>query len=150
VRNTVQYKARCVSRGFNQIEGKDYKETYSLVVNFRSMQTLLTISAYFNYEIHQLDYDAGFLSVSLKEEVSIYPIGTFDSRVKPGEVYKLHKTLYGLKKPPREWWMLLRDTQKSLDWTQTLVDQCIFYRDKPTGRESCGLCVSFLEITTRA
>lgn len=75
------FKSRLVCRGFNQVYGIDYLETYSPVANFRSIQILLTVAISKDYEIHQLDYDAAFLNASIKEEVYVTPVGNFDSRV---------------------------------------------------------------------
>jgi hypothetical protein len=40
-----------VAKGFKQIQGIDYDETFSPVVMLKSIQILLTIVAYFDYEI---------------------------------------------------------------------------------------------------
>ena len=144
VRMTTQNKARFVCRGFNQIAGVDFNETYSPVANFKSIKTLLTICANRNYEIHQLDYDAAFLNADIKEEVYVEPIPGLDDRVQPGYVYKLLKTLYGLKQSPREWWMLIRQELLKLNWKQTLTDQCIFFREKPAGTEYLAIYVDDL------
>ncbi len=128
VRGTTQYKARCVGRGFCQVNGLDYQETYSPVAKFNSILTLLTVAAHYDYEIHQLDYDAAFLNAQLKEEVYIQPLGNLDPKLPPNHVYKLHKTLYGLKQSSRERWLLLRDTLKDVGWSQLFTDQCVFKR----------------------
>lgn len=140
VRNTVKYKARVVMRGFNQIHGVDFHETYSPVASFKSIKTLLTIGAHLDYEIHQL----AFLNASIKEEVYLKPIGSSDTRLAPNMVYRLRKTLYGLRQSPREWWLLLKDTLSRLQWIPTLTDQCVFFRDKPTGREYLAVYVDDL------
>ena len=54
-RETVRYKARLVAKGFTQQYGIDYLETYAPVVQLGSLQILLAIAAYNNYEIHQGD-----------------------------------------------------------------------------------------------
>jgi hypothetical protein len=40
-----------VVKGFKQIHGIDYDETFSPVMILNSVQILLAIAAYFNYEI---------------------------------------------------------------------------------------------------
>lgn len=111
VRNTIQHKARSVVRGFNQKAGIDYNDIYSPVASFKSILALLTVGASKDYEIHQMDFDAAFLNATIKEEVYVEPIRNFDSRVPDRHVHKLHKTLYGLKQSPREWWLLLQDSR---------------------------------------
>jgi hypothetical protein len=50
-RNVHIYKARMVVKGFKQIHGIDYDKTFSPVVMLKSIQVLLAIAAYFDYEI---------------------------------------------------------------------------------------------------
>jgi hypothetical protein len=49
--NVHIYKASLVVKGFKQIHGIDYDETFSLVMMLKSVQILLAIAAYFDYEI---------------------------------------------------------------------------------------------------
>jgi hypothetical protein len=44
--NMTVYKARLVMKGFQQIQGVDYDETFSLVVMLKSIRILLAIDAY--------------------------------------------------------------------------------------------------------
>ena len=128
VRELIQFKARLVVRGFCQVAGIDYKEIYSPVANFKSILMLLTLGASQDLEIHQMDFNAAFLNASIKEDVYVEPVGTYDGRVPPNHVYKLKKTLYGLKQSPREWWLLLEKSLRNVGWTPTLTDNCVFFR----------------------
>ena len=38
-----KYKARFVARGFSQIEGIDYEETFALVARYSSIRTILSL-----------------------------------------------------------------------------------------------------------
>ena len=49
--NVHIYKARLVTKGFRQIQGVDYDETFSPVVMLKSIRIVLAIAAYFDYEI---------------------------------------------------------------------------------------------------
>ena len=49
--NVSVYKARLVVKGFRQIHGIDYDETFSSVVMIRSIRIILAITAYYDYEI---------------------------------------------------------------------------------------------------
>jgi hypothetical protein len=49
--NVHIYKARLVVKGFKQIHAIDYDETFSSVMMLKSVQILLAIAAYFDYEI---------------------------------------------------------------------------------------------------
>ena len=65
------YKARLVAKGFSQRQGIDYDETFSLVAMLKSIQILLAIVAYYDYEILQMDVKTVFLNSNLKEEVYV-------------------------------------------------------------------------------
>ena len=45
------YKVKLVVKGYSQCEGIDYQETFSSVAILKSIHTLLTIVAYYDYEI---------------------------------------------------------------------------------------------------
>ena len=47
------YKARIVAKGFRQVQGVDYDESFSLVSMLESVQIMLAIAAF--YEIWQMD-----------------------------------------------------------------------------------------------
>jgi hypothetical protein len=49
--NVHIYNARLVAKGFKQIHGIDYDETFSPAAMLKYVRILLTIAAYFNYEI---------------------------------------------------------------------------------------------------
>jgi hypothetical protein len=44
-----------MAKGFKQIHGIDYDETFSPVAMLKSIWILLAIAAYFDYEIWQMD-----------------------------------------------------------------------------------------------
>ncbi|XP_052874527.1 uncharacterized mitochondrial protein AtMg00820-like [Gossypium arboreum] len=49
--NVQTYKGRLVAKGFRQIHGVDYDETFSPIAMFKSSRILLTIVAFHDYEI---------------------------------------------------------------------------------------------------
>jgi hypothetical protein len=49
--NVTVYKAQLVTKGFRQIQGVEYDETFSPVVILKSIRILLAVAAYFDYEI---------------------------------------------------------------------------------------------------
>jgi transposase InsO family protein len=96
-----RYKARLVARGFKQVYGIDYEETYSPVVKFPSIRLLLSLAASEDMEILQFDIKTAFLYGELEEEIFMtQPEGYEEGR---GLVCHLQKSLYGLKQSPRQW-----------------------------------------------
>ena len=64
-----RYKARLVAKGFDQEDGVDYTETFTLVIKPTTIRVILTLAVHFNRSIHQLDVSNAFLHGSLLEEV---------------------------------------------------------------------------------
>ena len=90
-------KARLVAQGYSQEEGIDYEETFSPIAMLKSIQIMLAIVAYHDYEIWQMDVKTAFLNGHLEEEVYMSKPKGFVSSEKPNQVSKLKKSIYGLK-----------------------------------------------------
>lgn len=99
-----RYKARLVARGFIQIYGIDYSETFAPTLKFELLRMLLAFAAYHNLLVHQMDVPNAYLKGDLQED--IYMEISQGLNVPPGYesyVLKLNKGLYGLKQSGREW-----------------------------------------------
>ncbi|GJZ56784.1 retrotransposon protein, putative, ty1-copia subclass [Tanacetum coccineum] len=62
------YKARLVAKGFTQTPVIDYEETFSSIADIRAIRILIAITAFYDYEIWQMDVKAAFLNGYLNEE----------------------------------------------------------------------------------
>jgi hypothetical protein len=102
-------KARLVGKGYTQVEGLDFGETYAPVARLESIRILLAYATHHDFKLHQMDVKSAFLNGPLQEEVYVeQPPGFEDSKF-PNHVYKLHKALYGLKQTLRAWYECLKD-----------------------------------------
>ena len=57
----LKYKARLVARGFSQVEGVDFTETFAPVIRFQSLRMLLAKANKEGMFIHQMDVKTAFL-----------------------------------------------------------------------------------------
>ena len=62
-----RYKARLVARGFSQVQGIDYEETFSPVVRLNSIHILLSMAFNYAWPLHQLDVSNAFIYGDLTE-----------------------------------------------------------------------------------
>ena len=97
----IRNKARLVVKGYNQMEGIDYDETYALVARLEAIRLLIAYAAYKGFKLYQMDVKTAFLNEYLNEEVFVEQTPGFEDTTKPHHVYKLDKALYGLKQTPR-------------------------------------------------
>jgi len=93
--NVAKYKACLVARGFSQIHGVDYGETYSHVVKITSIRVLLALATQLDLEVHQFDVKFVFLHGLLDAEVYMELPKGLKERGRIGLVCKLLKALYG-------------------------------------------------------
>jgi len=98
-------KARLVSKGYAQVEGIDFEETYAPVARMESIRMILAYACSKNIKVHQIDVKPTFLNGELEEEAYIeQPEGFAEKR---DYVFRLRKAVYGLKQAPRAWYARL-------------------------------------------
>jgi hypothetical protein len=105
-------KGRLVAKGYSQVKGLDFDETYALVARLESIRILLAYATYHGFKLYQMDVKSAFLNGPIKEEVHVEQPPGFEDSDYPSHVYKLSTALYGLKQAPRfqEHGMIARET----------------------------------------
>ena len=66
-----KHKARFVARGFSQVEGIDYDETFAPVARYSSIRSMLALSTQMGWKIHQMDVKTSFPNGDIEEVVYI-------------------------------------------------------------------------------
>jgi hypothetical protein len=126
-----RYKARLVARGFSQVPGMDYNETFSPVLRITSFRALLAIAAQFHLFVYQMDVRTTFLHDDLHEEIYMEQPPTYTSKDHPDYVCKLVKSLYGLKQSPRQWYERFTTCMSNLGYTRFQSDPNVYSRNGP-------------------
>jgi hypothetical protein len=74
--------------------GIDFDKTFTLVIKWGLIKSMILIVAHHGWSIHQLDVKMAFLNGNLKEEVYIWWPQGFLEPWKENMVYKFNKALY--------------------------------------------------------
>jgi hypothetical protein len=105
----IRNKSRLVAKGYAQVEGFDFDETFAPVDRLESIRILLAYVTHHGFKLFQMDVKSTFLNRPIKEEVYVEQPPNFEYVKCPNHVFKLNKALYGLKQAPRAWSECLRD-----------------------------------------
>ena len=90
-----RYKTHLVEKGFTQQYGINYDKTFSLVSQIKSIRTILSLVAFYDYELFQMDVKIAFLNGNLYEDIYMeQPLGFI---VDENKVCKLERSIYGFK-----------------------------------------------------
>ena len=124
----MTFKSRLVAKGFKQSHGIDYVETFSPVVMLKSIRILLAITAYYDYEIWQMDVKTVFLNGNLLEDVYMtQPEGFVDPKY-PNRVCKIQRSIYGLKQASRSWNLRFDEAIKEIGFMKNEDEPCVVRR----------------------
>ena len=121
------YKARYVAKGYSQVEGIDYHETFSPTARMETVRSLVQLSCQNDLLLHQMDVKSAYLHAPIEEEIYIRIPPGYESE-NPKQVWKLSKSLYGLKQSGRNWNMTLHEHLKDHEFIQSKSDPCLFIR----------------------
>jgi hypothetical protein len=127
-----RYKARVVARGDHQRKGVDFGETYAPTARMSHVRLTLAYAAKHGLDVYQMDVRTAFLGSVLHEEVYMRPppgwerLGSRRSAAGGKRVWRLVKSLYGLKQSPYEWYHTLRVFLVELGFVVSRVDGGFF------------------------
>ena len=98
---------------------------------------MLTIAAYYDYEIWQMDVKTAFLNGYLKVELyMMQPEGFVDPK-NANKVCKLQRSIYGLVQASRSWNIRFDELIKAFGFMQTYGEACVY-------KKVSGSSVAFL------
>ena len=93
-----------MAKGFSQIKGIDYKETFAPAACLELVRTVLALAASMDWEINQFDIKTTFLHGELTEDIYMEQPKGRKVAGKETWVCKLQKLMYGLKQARRCWY----------------------------------------------
>ena len=123
-----KYKARFVACGFTQKEVIYYDKTFSLVVRYTTIRTIISLATIFRWKLHQMDVKTTFLNGKIEEEVYIEQPEGFVTHGKKTHVCKLKKALYGLKHVSRVWYARMDGFLHSLGFSKSTADSNLYFK----------------------
>ena len=123
-------KARLCVRGFQQIEGVDYDDTYSPVVAWSTVRLLLILSILQNLKTKQIDFTLAFVHAPVNN-------GTYVEMPKQyemdGMVLELNKNLYGLCDAPANFFYHLKGELEKRGFEPCKESEPCLFINKDTG-----------------
>ena len=131
-----KYKARLVARGFTQIHGVDYTETYAPVARLASFRLLLAMANRNGWAADSFDFDSAYLNSILPDDEVIYleQPKDYPQGDPKKHVLRLRKALYGLKQAAKSWYDSLKEALESLGFKRTDADHGVFIKKWADGR----------------
>jgi hypothetical protein len=93
----IRNKSWLVAKGYSQVEGLNFEETFALIARLESIRMLLVYVTHHDFNVYQMDVKSAFLNGLIKEKVYVEQSLGIENEEYPNHVSKLHKTLYELK-----------------------------------------------------
>ena len=125
-----KYKACLVAKGYSQVQGVDYDDTYTPIARLSSLCTILVIAAHNDWDVEVFDFHLAFLNGKLSKGEDIYmqlPEGYTTSGKYTQPVTKLNVALYGSKQGTLRWYQELSKSLGKLGLTRVHADWGVFY-----------------------
>ena len=93
-----------------------------------SLRIIMAIVAHFDLELNHMDVRIAFLNGDLVEDVYMSQPISFEEVGKEHMVCKLHKSIFGLKKGSRQWYLKFDEVVTANGFKENIVDQCIYMK----------------------
>lgn len=123
----VKFKCRLVARGFEQETDCNLNDLYAPVARLPTLRCFIAVATKLNLPLYQMDICSAFLNGEIKDEV--YMLLPKDFTIDDDDestVYRLNKSIYGLKKSPKSWNEKFNSVIKKEGFVQSCNDFCLF------------------------
>ena len=136
---STRYKGRIVVKGYVQIPGVDFTESFAPVATDTSICTVFAITLYKQVWVCELiDVEAAFLEADLDEDIymewpeGILEFGFENEATTTKNCILLEKAMYGTVQAARQWFKKLLACLVKVGLTQSKIDPCVFYLKRGT------------------
>jgi hypothetical protein len=147
-----RYKARLVAYGNQQREGEDFvfEELFAPVLKYKTLRLMCAMAAQYNMHLHKLDVKTAFLNGELEEEIYLHPPkGTRVPYGQQGKVWRVRKSLYGLRQAPRKWNEQIHTFLVSLGFKRLESDYGLYVRGRGERMELVSVYVDDLLVAAK-
>ena len=133
--SVFKHKARLVVKGFSQVAGVDYGETFAPVARHDTIRLLLGLAGHLGWKVYHLDVKSAFLNGILQEEIYVQQPDGFKISGEEHKVYKLHKALYGLKQAPRAWYSRIDSHLTQVGFKRSESEATLYLKEEVDGQQ---------------
>jgi hypothetical protein len=125
---TPRFKARFVGKGYTQIHGIDYDETFAPVIKSTSARIIFSQATSDGHLLSAFNIETAFLNSEMDRELYLKLPETYSSDDYPRDQYVLQamKGLYGFKQSAHLWSNDIKEKMISLGFTQSDADEGVF------------------------
>jgi hypothetical protein len=127
-----KHKARLAVKGYSQVFGVDFSETFAPVARLDTIRMLLALAAQNAWKIYQLDVKSAFLNGYLEEEIYVEQPEGFKVEGREDKIYLLRKALYGRKQALRAWYSRIDEYLQGLGFVKSPSEATLYVK------EACG------------
>ncbi|MBW0535399.1 hypothetical protein O181_075114 [Austropuccinia psidii MF-1] len=130
--NPERYKGRLVARGFRQLQGINFEETFAPTPTFGALRMLFSIACSKSWEIRTFDVKVAFLHSLIDKPVYLWPPKGMNMAA--SSVLKLKKALYGTKQAARCWWLHLKTILHRIGFKSNGEDPSTYFFESAKGQ----------------
>ena len=145
---SIRYKARIVVKGYMQIPGVNFTETFSPVSTNTSIRMTICLALYLdNWLLEMFDVEAAFLNAEAEETIYLeWPDGIVDldfctAKEKQEKCIALVRNMYGTVNSPLLWMQTIGTYLKDIGLVQSKTDPCIFFKHDNKDKLQLILCL---------
>ena len=119
-----EFKARYVCKGFAQVAGVDFFETFSPTPRPTTMRMMVHKARQEDMILNHMDFSSAYVNAKIDTVVYVEPPEGFSED--PNYCWRLKKALYGLRQSGRCWNMLLNNFLTSQGFVRSMSDPCLY------------------------